>query len=738
MGDFFKQDISKRIFEMKYMIHGEKDEDQVFKEIAEEIGNNEEEINIFYSEIKQGRLIPGGRILANARPYSKLKNYINCFVIDIEDSMESITNALSEYMKILKQGGGVGFNISKLRPKGAELSVGGKSSGPLSFLEVFDQASKTIEVGGARRGASICILDVSHPDIEEFIEFKQGDDNKKLTQFNISVGVTDEFMNAVSSNMDWDLRWNGRVFKTVKAKILYDKIMRNAYLYNEPGIFNFSIVNKYNNGYYLYEIKSPNPCGEIPLSPYGVCCLSSINLTQFVVKSFESDASIDWSLLKKSIMTGIRFLDNVVDKSEYPFKKIENRAKGDRRIGLGVTGLGDALAMLRLSYDSKDAEKFIARLFQFFRDVSYKASIELAKERGTFPNYDKKFLESEFIKNLPVDVRADIRKYGIRNICLNSNAPTGTISLTVGQNCSSGIEPIFSLEYDRIVQVDNEDKIERIYDYAWLLYREKFGGEEIPDFFKTALQIDPYRHVDIQAVIQKYVDNSISKTINIPENYSRKDYSNLFYYAYKKEVKGVTSFRVGSMKGVLNVINGKDGNRPLYICRTYAPKRPPELPCDIYEISVDKIRHIVLVGKLHGTLYEIFVTNDPENKIEKIGKKTGIIRKVKKNHYQLSIDNGNEKICIDNIGKEFDEEYSSLSRFISMSLRHGVPLQFIVDQLQKDKNFVGFERSVARILKKYIKEGEKVLTDKCRECGKDLVYKEGCVQCVSCGWSKCS
>jgi ribonucleoside-diphosphate reductase alpha chain len=320
---------------------------------------------------------------------------------------------------------------------------------------------------------------------------------------------------------------------------------------------------------------------------------------------------------------------------------------------------------------------------------------------------------------------------------LNTIAPTGTTSLTLGQNCSSGIEPIFSLEYDRNIRTDRGSKTERVYDYAWLVYTSKFDTEEVPNYFKTALEIDPYKHIEVQSIAQYYIDNSISKTINIPENYSKSDYSKLFMHGYEKGLKGVTSFRIGSMKGILDTLNSKKETRPQYINRTYAPKRPPELPCDIHEISVNKVRHIVLVGKMQGTLYEIFVTNDPKNEIEKIGKKEGIIRKVKKNHYQLLVENGEDKVYIDNIGQEFDEEYSSLSRFISMGLRHGVPLQFIVDQLQKDKNFIGFERTVGRVLKKYIKEGETVLTDKCRECGEELVYQDGCVQCISCGWSKC-
>lgn len=949
----FEQNISEQIFRQKYMLHNEDSIEDVFKKVAEEIANIEKNKNEwsekFYNIMSDGSFIPGGRILANARIDSKMKNYNNCFVIGIEDSMEGIFDSLKEDALISKMGGGVGFNISKLRPKEALLSKGGESSGPISFLRIFDASGKTIQTGGYRRSAKICILNVDHPDIEEFITCKQGDKNNTLTGFNLSVGITDKFVKAVEDDKDWDLKFNNKIYKTVKAKDLYNLITKNAYLYNEPGIINLDTVNKFSNAYYLYDIQSTNPCitgdtlvavadgrnavpikilaeegkdvpvyskdkngktvikmfrnirltrkntslvkvvlddhseikctpdhlfmmrngeyksaenlkkgdslkpfnsyisnsryrqiqsgtsrdrrqyrmitefnniivdpkttaihhidfnssndsienlyvmthdnhkvlsisyinnddvydgivdethnfaiitsykddkhiessgiyihncGEINLPEYGVCCLGAINLSNFVENPFTEDAHIQEEKLYDAIKIAVRFLDNTLDTSEYPLDKIKERALNDRRIGLGITGLGSMLAEMRLEYGSKESIHFIDNLMENFRDVAYTSSVEIAKEKGVFPLYDKeKFLNSNFIKNIKnQELIKNIEAYGIRNVALLTIAPTGTTSLSVGQNCSSGIEPVFALQYDRNIRQKNDEQIkETVFDRSLLKYKKQYPEiEEIPFYFKTALEIAPEEAIEVQSTCQKYIDNSISKTLNIPENYSQEDYNKLFMLAHKKKLKGFTSFRIGSMKGVLETVaQENEETRPEAIKRTYAPKRPEILQCDIHEITINKERHIILVGKIQGTLYEIFVTNDPENKIDKIQHKTGWIKKIKKGQYSLIVENGSEKVVIDNIKESFDSIYGSLSRFISMGLRHGVPLQFIVDQLNKDTNFAGFEKSVARILKKYIKEGEKVLADKCSNCGSDMVFQEGCVICPSCGWSKC-
>ena len=893
----FEQKISEEIFRRKYMINGEKDVDQVFMDVAEEISEAEaaDKKQIikqkFFEEMSSGRFIPGGRILANARVYSKMKNYNNCFTIDIEDSMEGIYGSLREDAVISSMGGGVGFDISKLRPEGAVISKGGESSGPLSFLKVFDQSAKIIHTGGCRRSAHIALMDVSHPDIEKFITIKQGDKNKELTQFNISVRITDAFIEAVQNNEDWNLVYEGEIFKTVKAKDLYDLMVKNAFQHNEPGIFNIDTVERFNNGWWAFKQDRVNPCftgdtlvavadgrnavrfdvlasegknvpvyskdengktiikmmrnisktrsntqivlvtlddgstikctpdhrfmmkdgsfkeaknltsgeslkpfnsyisnngyrqiqsgtkrdrrqyrmiaefnglivdpkttaihhkdfnsfndsienlqsmsrtdhhelhsknmmsfnnpyfkksdewknnfashpgtsngrysgftdkqiieemvcwikehkypmsskdwidvaknkgmpqyftsfrksliemlkeannkcgfeyfenkysqrsyrkekiseaminhkvqsvefigfedvydgtvddthnfaiitsnkddrfiessgvfvhncGEICMPSYSLCCLGSNNLIAFVKNAFTAEAYFDFEQYKKSIRLVVRFLDNVLDRTHYPLKKIEDFSKQWRRIGLGFTGLGDALAMLGIIYGSDKSLEICEEIAKTLRDESYLASVELAREKGSFPAIDiEKLLQGNFINQLPNEIRNQIKKHGMRNVALNTCAPNGTISLSVGQNCSSGIEPIFSLSYDRNIRtgMGEETKKETVYDYAWLKYIEYYNHQhsaEIaqdllqgidkpvpkPDYFVTSLDVDPYKGVDVQAVFQKYIDHSISKTANLPMGFTYDQYKDLFMYAYKKGLKGFTSF----------------------------------------------------------------------------------------------------------------------------------------------------------------------------------------------------
>lgn len=752
---FWQQAISQEIFQKKYNLY-EESETEVFRNIAKEIASPEKEDvrsyweEVFFNLISSTQFIPAGRILANARPFSKLKNYNNCFTIDVQDDMSLIYEALKEDAQISKMGGGVGFNVSKLRPEGDILSRGGEASGPLSFLKVFNESAKIIMTGGQRRAAHIAIMNINHPDVEKFITAKQGDTNGALTQFNISVGITDDFMQAVDDDKDWDLTFNGKVYKTVKARDLYNKLVENAYEHNEPGIFNLDHVNNFNNGWYMYDIQEVNPCGEQPIPAYNVCDLGAMNLTKFVHNAFTEKAYFDFENFYKSIYNSVRFLDNVLDATDYPLEKIREQAQANRRVGLGFTGLADTFVMLGIKYGSNESKYLSEEIGKALRDYSYKSSVEIAKEKGPFSNYKEDFLKSNFVKTLDKELRDDIKKYGIRNINLNTVAPTGTTSFSLGQNCSSGIEPIFSLQYDRKIRTGRGDETttETVYDYAWLLYQEITGNTEAPDTFVTTMDVDPYDAIDIQAIFQKYVDASISKTANLPPGYTFEQYKELFRYAYRNGLKGFTSFNPdGSMAGILSYSKDEKKEevkseptklRPDYIDRGHAPKRPEDLECDIHQISVNKEKHIVLIGKLNGSLYEVFVTPKAD-KIDVDNHKTGIIRKEKKGHYTLIVKNGVEKNVVDNIGETFDPTYASLSRFISMSLRHGVPLQFIVDQLQKDTNFVSFEKAVSRVLKKYIKEGEKVMTNqKCPECESELVYGGGCVTCTSCGWSQCS
>lgn len=744
------QNISKEIFRKKYMLHGEEDAVEVFRLIAEEIASVERPDvrdriqDEFFQAMADGRLIPAGRILANARPASPMKNYNNCFTIDIEDSMEGIYDSLKEDALISKMGGGVGFDISKLRPKGDPLSGGGEASGVLSFLRTFDQSAKTIMTGGHRRSAHIALLDINHPDVEEFITAKQGDRNGELTQFNISVKIYDDFIRAIKEDSDWQLTFNGKVYKTLKARSLYDLLATNAFYNNEPGIFNADIVERYNNGYWDFKMDRVNPCGELVMPPYSLCCLSAVNLTSFVQDPFGDDARFDWDGFKYTVKTGIRFLDNVLDVTEYPLEKIRTFSKQWRRVGLGFTGLGDALCMLGLTYGEDDSLEFAEKLGGVLRDTSYITSAELAAEKGAFPACDtEKLLKANFIKTLPEDIRTMIQKNGMRNIQLNTIAPTGTTSLTVGQNCSSGIEPIFSLEYQRTVRtgVEDETRTETVFDYAWLLYQELKDGTggsgppQPPSYFVTTADIPSKKAIDMQAVLQQYIDHSISKTLNLKPGTTLEEYKELYLYAYEKGLKGFTTFNPeGNMKGIL------EAKREDTIIRRFAPRRPKELPCDIHSFRGKDLDYIILVSTLNGSLYEIFVIDNPDMYLDLKKYKEGRVVKVQKGRYDLIVDTGPVHIRVENFTKTFNSPNASLARFISMSLRHGTPLQFIVNQLNKDTNFTDCERGIARVLKKYIQDGERVITsgNSCPTCSDSLVYKEGCLTCPSCGWSKCS
>lgn len=987
---YFKQPISEEIFKMKYCLNGEQGPGEVFRGVAEEMASVEKTPALqaewqdqFYSMLASGKFIPGGRILANARVNSPMKSYNNCFTIDIEDSIAGIFESLKEDAIIGSVGGGVGFNISKLRPKGAKLSKGGESSGVISFLTVFDQSARTIMTGGARRAAHIAILDVSHPDIIEFITCKQGENNNTLTQFNISVGITDFFMKAVEADTDWDLIFDGKVYQTVKAVWLYELLAKNAFMHNEPGVFNKDTVQKYNNGSWAFVMDRCNPCltgdtlintdtgiyalsqvvarqqlgqdikayslnqatgrlelkpiswagktgadrqlieikfangvllkvtpehklfisrdqtmtakeyldmwdalgknarkrgeyphlvvlnrsmqnehyikvkastqkdyvlehhfnfgevvpdgcdlhhlnedtldndkrnlelldhsehsrvtnmghqnhlkvgkptsksrkkhhggivfkggsavasvkwggkedvfdltigdnhnffannvlvhncGEVTMPPYSLCCLGALNLTKFIYGAFTEKAYFDFEEFFATIRTAVRFLDNVLDATDYPLEKIEEVSKTWRRIGLGFTGLGNAFTMLGMKYGSAESKLFSERLGRALRDTSYHASIDLAKEKGAFPGCEiDKLLEADFIKNSSVSVQHRISKYGLRNIGINTVAPTGTISLSLGNNCSSGIEPTFALEYARNIRTGRgeETKKETIYDYAYLLYKEKFGAEtEIPDYFSTTADIGVYDGLEIQAIFQKYIDHSISKTHNLKPGTTFEEYKDLFMTAYKKGLKGFTTFNPeGSMKGVLEYSKEKKETARI------APKRPEELPCDIHKISVKGEKLLILIGMLDGKPYELFVTAHPENfDVQK--QKQGVIKKfklAKGNRYSLVIDG---ELVVRSLSEEFAEEYGDLSRMLSMSLRHDsvpTPLQFIVGQLTKAKVFSSFSRGVARVLKKYIPEEEKDMTsDKCPECSESLTYIDGCKTCMNCRmYSKC-
>lgn len=629
----FRQKLSAEIFARKYMINGEESPEEVFQQVAKTVAAAEKskKLRKFWEEefseiLREGLFIPGGRILANARPNARLRNYNNCFTIEVEDSISGIYRALTEDAIINAAGGGVGFNISHLRPKGTPTSRQGESSGPISFLQVFDSSAKQIRTGGARRGAHIAVMNVDHPDIEEFITCKHGEQNNMLTQFNISVGITDDFISAVERDLNWNLQFNGKIYKTVKARYLYDLLAKNAYEHNEPGILNLDHVNRFNTGSYAFDIETTNPCGEIPMPNYSLCCLGSLNLTQFVQEPFSLSTNFDWYKFRETIRTAIRFLDNVLDVTDYPLEKIQVLSKQWRRIGLGFTGLGDMFAMLRIPYGSAESKIFSTKLAREFRDTAYAASIDLAKEKGAFPALDKKrYLQGDYIFWLEnTELKRKIAKYGIRNIAMLTCAPTGTTSLTLGQNCSSGIEPIFSLQYERKYRTGTgeETSTETVYDYAYLEYLDFCKRHDQPEklddeareWFKTASEISPEDGIDIQAIFQRFIDHSISKTCNLPENYSFEEYKKLWMYAYKAGLKGFTTFNPDGCCFIDHEVSTPKGPisfREMFYREDIDPElsRPGWYPCKPFEVDtstgVEQCSNLYLRGNTNLISIEI-------------------------------------------------------------------------------------------------------------------------------------
>ncbi len=506
----------------------------------------------FFEAISDLAFLPAGRIIAGAGTGRNVTLF-NCFVMGrIEDDLASIFDNVKEAALTMQRGGGIGHDFSTLRPSGSLVSsVGAGASGPVSFMDVWDAMCLTIMSAGQRRGAMMGTLRCDHPDIEAFIDAKaqQG----RLRNFNLSVLVTDAFVEAVRANRDWALSFEGTVYRTVKARALWDRIMRATYAYAEPGVIFIDRINASNNLSYCETIRATNPCGEQPLPPYGACLLGSVNLARLVDRPFEADATLDESRLAELAGLGVRFLDNVIDVSAYPLDAQREEAMAKRRIGLGITGLADALAMCGLRYGSPEARRMAGRWMAIVERNAYLASAQLASEKGTFPLFEPEpFLTSPNVQRLDSDVRDAISRHGMRNGCLTSIAPTGTISLLAG-NVSSGIEPIFDFHYQRRVrEAGNAVREETVEDYAYRVYRSLSDGiAALPAAFITASQLTPTEHLLMQAAIQGHVDSSISKTINCAEDIDFETFESIYAEAYDLGLKGCTTFRPNSITGAV-------------------------------------------------------------------------------------------------------------------------------------------------------------------------------------------
>ena len=504
----------------------------------------------YFEALSDFGFLPAGRIIAGAGSGRQVTLF-NCFVMGrIEDDLGAIFESVKEAALTMQQGGGIGHDFSTLRPKGALVkSIGADASGPVSFMDVWDAMCRTIMSAGARRGAMMATLRCDHPDIEEFVSAKA--DPARLRNFNLSVLVTDAFIGAVRADQPWDLVFNGRVYRTIRARELWERIMRATYDYAEPGVIFIDRVNGANNLGYCEEIFATNPCGEQPLPPYGACLLGSINLARHIDRPFEAGADIDLARLEERVRIAVRLLDAIIDVSNYPLEAQRQEAMAKRRIGLGVTGLADALIFAGARYGSSRALSLAETWMAHVQRAAYQASAELAAEKGAFPLYDaERFLARPGVARLAGEVRKTIADNGIRNGCLTSIAPTGTISLLAG-NVSSGVEPVFDFLYKRrVLERDGSHREMMVEDYAHAVFRSRFGNSvPLPDSFVTTADLPPSAHLEMQAALQRHVDSSISKTINCPAGMTFEAFQDVYLEAYDLGLKGCTTFRPNPVTG---------------------------------------------------------------------------------------------------------------------------------------------------------------------------------------------
>lgn len=664
------QQITLDVMLEKYAKGGETTQEQIFERVSKALAeiNPGHEAN-FMKALSDG-FIPGGRIMSAAGTGLKA-TLINCFVQPVGDSVSEDENgkvgiytALLQAAETMRRGGGVGYNFSRIRPSGAKVKgTNSRASGPLSYMHVFDSSCKTVESAGARRGAQMGILNCDHPDFLDFIHAKdQGD----LRNFNLSVGVFDEFMQAVEAGADWELvhevepdreinpdayqRADGKwVYRKINAAEVWGEIMHATYDHAEPGVIFLSQVNRDNNLSYVEVIEASNPCGEQFLPDYGCCCLGSIDLTRFVnMEEPFVKGSINYPALAENVTVAVRALDSVLDLTVWPLKEQDKESKDKRRIGLGFTGLGDALIMLGIAYNSQAGRDLAAKVSEFIRDAAYRASVDLAIEKGPFPLFDadQYLAEPRFASRLPQDIKKLIRKHGIRNSHLLSIAPTGTISLAFADNASNGIEPAFSWFYNRKkINAEGGHDIYVVEDHAYRLYREMGGDvKNLPPAFVSALEMSAHDHMLMVAAVRPYIDAAISKTVNVPADYPFEDFKGLYVQAWKHGLKGITTYRPNSILGsVISVDDPKaqpsdiaadDPDRRIVLKETPAPtlaslKWPgrPKLkggnPCWTYMVENEGGKFAVFVGHMENGRahpFECWVNGDEPRALGAVAK----------------------------------------------------------------------------------------------------------------------
>jgi ribonucleoside-diphosphate reductase alpha chain len=749
----FAAPISEQIWDMKYRFKQadgtpiDRSVEDTWRRIARSLAQVEQDSaaweDRFYAALEDFKYLPAGRITAGAGTGRRVTLF-NCFVMGtIPDSMAGIFDMLKEAALTMQQGGGIGYDFSTIRPRGADvLGVAADASGPLSFMDVWDAMCRTIMSAGSRRGAMMATMRCDHPDIEAFITAKS--DAARLRMFNLSVLVTDPFMEAVKADAPWDLQFDGKVYHTVQARDLWNKIMKSTYDFAEPGVIFIDRINAANNLNYVETIAATNPCGEQPLPPYGACLLGSINMARLVTDPFGKTAHLDPKALTDLVAVAVRMMDNVVDASRFPLDAQAQEAQAKRRIGLGVTGLADALLMVGLRYGSEEAARQTEEWLHAIARAAYLASVDLAREKGAFPLFDaEKFLASGNMQMMDADVREAIRTHGIRNALLTSIAPTGTISLYAG-NVSSGIEPVFAYAYTRkVLQKDGSRTEEEVVDYAVQMWREKFGDAALPDYFVNAQTLAPLDHVRMQAAAQKWVDSSISKTINCPEDISFDAFKEVYMAAYESGCKGCTTYRPNDVTGsVLSVSETTEktpeadqGADVIYMSEPL--DRPQALEGNTYKLKWPDSEHAIyltvndIIINGHRRPFEVFINSKNMEHFAWTVALTRMISAVFRRGGDVSFVVEELKAVFDPRGGAWmGGKYipSILAAIGGVIERHMISIGFIAGEgmgLKADPQ--------AKVVGLDAPRGKA-----CPSCGQyEMRMVEGCMTCASCGHSKC-
>ena len=741
IDEYYKNDdLGKSVLEMKYLAPWEKNPWDLWKRQAKALAGVEKTKELqekwevaFFESLKNFKFVPGGRIMHGAGREDITTTLNNCYVVGIKtDSIKSIYDCVVQEAMTYKYGGGCGHDLSILRPSGdAILGTGGDSCGPVGFMNLFSENTNTIAQHG-RRGANMQTLRVDHPDIQKFIEIKTGDiDMVKYS--NISVFLTDDFMEAVQTDSDFNLQWGGKVYETVNAKELWMKIITHAHASAEPGLLFWDTMKKYHNAEYCSPLISTNPCAEQPLPDGGCCNLGALNLERFV----DDSGNFDFEGFRETTAVGARFLDNVIDYNinRHALEDQKQNAINDRRVGLGILGLGDMLVRMGIKYDSDEALETIGQIMKIHRDTSYETSVELAKEKGEFPNFDwDGYSESLFVQDLPQELQEKIKNHGIRNSTLTTVAPTGSGAIIA--RVTSGVEPIFATSYKR--KVKKNGSLGKEFDTFTVYHpvlKEMFGDDKnLPDYVVTAHDVDPYFRVKIQGEVQKYIDSSISSTVNLAEDTTVETIADIYMTAYKGNLKGITVYREGSREGIL-ITDEKAEEENVQEALDNTKKTARNRP----QITTGKTRRM-RTGD--GTLY--ITVNEDENGLCEVF------------------------TAIGKAGGTVAAQTEAISRLISLALRSGVDPNSIINQLkgisgpnptwEDGQLILSTPDAIGRALETFLDgeenpnlknkvqfeiaeeptQSKKANGIHCIDCdGHEVVNEGGCYICKDCGWSKC-